>query len=294
MTYDLTTAKNILNRTTPKSGNMVASDGQVYNIVDLIKGGMPVIPSKATISQTKGSGLTLSVDKDDWEAKITTAGSYVFKAEFIEDYLVVKVGEEPEEGEPDERPEVVFHYVEGGGEYPETYECWEDADGTKAYTTLRTPSANDVVYSEPDVQYGNVKEYVAPVAYWTFNGEKVDLSDYGITVTGTVETNDEITVVYAKAYSSYVVPTTNTTKGGYSIPDLTADQVTQIYNCIVSGHQPFIKDANEVYYSVSQVDSINDEIQVQILYFDTLIITYTLDNDTVTITAKKLTTTDVT
>lgn len=134
VTYDLTTAKNILNRTTPKSGNMVASDGKVYNIVDLVKEKMPIEP----------------------------------------------------------------------------------------------------------------------------------------------------------------IETTNTTVGGYSVPELTDEQIVTIHNEFVKGKSVIIQDANDVYYQILQSDVINDEIQVQILYFDTLIVTYTLDNDTVTITAKKLTTTDVT
>lgn len=90
------------------------------------------------------------------------------------------------------------------------------------------------------------------------------------------------------------IVTTNTTKGGYSIPDLTPEQIVDIYNRVVKGRHVVIQDSKDVYYTVSQVDSINDTLQVQISYFDTMIITYLLEGDHITIEALKLSTSKVT
>lgn len=86
----------------------------------------------------------------------------------------------------------------------------------------------------------------------------------------------------------------NTTKGGYSIPNPTAEQIVDIYNRVIHGKSAVIQDSHDAYYVVTQVDSLNSTIQVQIHYFDTLIITYSLEDDNISIDAVKLTTTPVT
>lgn len=80
-------------------------------------------------------------------------------------------------------------------------------------------------------------------------------------------------VIYAEA---------NTTVNGYSVPELTGDQITEAYNSVIVGRPVTIVDADEHYYlTVDQVDSINDEITLVALYFDVMILTYH-DDETIT------------
>lgn len=69
VTYDEDTAADILNRTTPMSGNMVASDGKVYNVIDILQN-LSILPTYPTTEGTysftctvTNSGATLS-----WES----------------------------------------------------------------------------------------------------------------------------------------------------------------------------------------------------------------------------------
>lgn len=79
------------------------------------------------------------------------------------------------------------------------------------------------------------------------------------------------------------------TERGYLIPNLTSQQVIDAYNSVVSGVSTQITNADgSIYYTVNQVDSINDEINIQILYFSHMIVTYSEENGVVTITSKAL------
>lgn len=80
------------------------------------------------------------------------------------------------------------------------------------------------------------------------------------------------------------------TERGYLIPNLTSQQVIDAYNGVVSGASTLITNADgSIYYTVNQVDSINDEINIQILYFSHMIVTYSEENGIVTIASKVLT-----
>lgn len=76
---------------------------------------------------------------------------------------------------------------------------------------------------------------------------------------------------------------------GYSVPNLTAEQITEAYNAIVRGRGCIIVDHNDVgHFFVNQADSLNDDITVEILYYSYMLVSYTLSGDTVTVTGVKL------
>ena len=81
----------------------------------------------------------------------------------------------------------------------------------------------------------------------------------------------------------------NTTAGGYQVPALTAEQVQQAYNAVVSGRGCIIIDHDETMHAyVNQADQLNDELSIGILFYSSLILTYTLSGDAVTITYVEL------
>lgn len=82
--------------------------------------------------------------------------------------------------------------------------------------------------------------------------------------------------------------TGTTTVEGYSVPNPTDEEVTAIYNAVVAGNSVQIVDVNDVYYQVLQADSVDGAINVELLYFGELSLLYTLENDTVTVTGKKI------
>lgn len=81
----------------------------------------------------------------------------------------------------------------------------------------------------------------------------------------------------------------NTTVGGYSVPSLTVEQVQQAYNAVVTGRGCIIIDKDELMHAyVNQADQLNDELSIAILYYSSLILTYTISNDSVVITSVEL------
>lgn len=77
----------------------------------------------------------------------------------------------------------------------------------------------------------------------------------------------------------------NTTVGGYQVPALSADQVTQAYNAVVTGRGCIIVDYDETMHAyVNQADALNDELSIGILFYSSMLLTYTLSGDSVTIT----------
>ena len=78
-----------------------------------------------------------------------------------------------------------------------------------------------------------------------------------------------------------------TTYEGFRIPDPTAEELTAIYNAVVAGNNVQIVDPYDVYYQVIQADSTSSSISIEIPYFSTMFITYTLENDTVSIETHK-------
>lgn len=81
----------------------------------------------------------------------------------------------------------------------------------------------------------------------------------------------------------------NTTIGGYQVPMLTAEQVTQAYNAVVSGRGCIIVDHDETMHAyVNQADRLNDELSIGILFYSYMLLTYTLSGDAVVITHTEL------
>lgn len=77
----------------------------------------------------------------------------------------------------------------------------------------------------------------------------------------------------------------DTTVGGYQVPELTAEQVQEAYNAVVSGRGCIIVDHDEKMHAyVNQADALNDELSIGILFYSSMLLTYTLSGETVTIT----------
>lgn len=77
----------------------------------------------------------------------------------------------------------------------------------------------------------------------------------------------------------------NTTAGSYQVPALTVEQVQQAYNAVVSGRGCIIVDHDETMHAyVNQADQLNDELSIGILFYSSLLLTYTISNDAVVIT----------
>lgn len=79
-----------------------------------------------------------------------------------------------------------------------------------------------------------------------------------------------------------------TTVGGYSVPNPTAEEMTAIYNAVVAGNNVQIVDSNNVYYQVVLADSMDGAINIEILYFSEMALIYSLEHDVVTIESKKI------
>lgn len=81
----------------------------------------------------------------------------------------------------------------------------------------------------------------------------------------------------------------NTAVGGFQVPSLTAEQVERAYNAVVSGRGCIIVDHDETMHAyVNQADQLNDELSIGILFYSSLVLTYTLADDAVTITYVEL------
>lgn len=77
----------------------------------------------------------------------------------------------------------------------------------------------------------------------------------------------------------------NTTVGGYQVPELTAVQVTQAYNAVVTGRGCIIIDHDETMHAyVNQADALNNELSIGILFYSYMLLTYTVSGDSVVIT----------
>lgn len=81
----------------------------------------------------------------------------------------------------------------------------------------------------------------------------------------------------------------NTTAGTYQVPALTVEQVEQAYNAVVTGRGCIIVDHDETMHAyVNQADQLNDELSIGILFYSSLILTYTISGDAVVITYVEL------
>lgn len=148
----------------------------------------------------------VTVDKDTFVAKVADAGTYTFESVLVPGVLTALIGEAPEEGEPDTRVEKSYHYLPGGGDYPDVFEAWVNVEDETdiVYTPIRNPHAGDAVYSEPDVEAGEVKEYIEDEIKWFLDSEEVSLEEYGIEFDGTAADGDEIEISYTKATGSAI------------------------------------------------------------------------------------------
>lgn len=92
-----------------------------------------------------------------------------------------------------------------------------------------------------------------------------------------------------QASALIVQSSNNTTAGGYQVPALTVEQVTQSYNAVVSGRGCIIVDHDETMHAyVNQADKLNDELSIGILFYSSLLLTYTISGNTVVITHVEL------
>lgn len=81
----------------------------------------------------------------------------------------------------------------------------------------------------------------------------------------------------------------NTTAGGYQVPSLTVEQVTEAYNAVVGGRGCIIVDVDEQMHAyVNQADNLNNELSIGILFYSSLILTYTISSNAVVITYVEL------
>lgn len=77
----------------------------------------------------------------------------------------------------------------------------------------------------------------------------------------------------------------NTTVGGYQVPELTVEQVTQAYNAVVTGRGCIIIDHDETMHAyVNQADALNGELSIGILFYSYMLLTYTIADGAVVIT----------
>lgn len=82
----------------------------------------------------------------------------------------------------------------------------------------------------------------------------------------------------------------NITVNGKSVPQLSSDQLTLAYNAVVAGRSCTITDMSETeHFKVVSVKVVNDKFYVRVIYEDSMILTYELDeNDSVNVTYKTL------
>lgn len=77
----------------------------------------------------------------------------------------------------------------------------------------------------------------------------------------------------------------NTTVGSYQVPELTVEQVQQAYNAVVTGRGCIIIDHDETMHAyVNQADALNGELSIGILFYSSMLLTYTITGDAVVIT----------
>lgn len=71
---------------------------------------------------------------------------------------------------------------------------------------------------------------------------------------------------------------------GYSVPALTAEQVTAAYNAVVAGRGCIVVDKDDIgHFFVNQADSLNGDITIEILFYSYMLVAYTLSGDTVSV-----------
>lgn len=96
-----------------------------------------------------------------------------------------------------------------------------------------------------------------------------------------------LTILVNNSKAEIIHADTDTSVNNYLVPDLTVDQVIKAYNDVVAGRGVIITNSTDMMHCyVNQADVINDEVSIMILYYDTMLLTYTVSGDTVDITYK--------
>lgn len=120
------------------------------------------------------------------------------------------------------------------------------------------------------------------------NTMTADLSANGNTVTDLAEPvndSDAATKQYVDDNSGgvVIVADENQIVNGYQVPKMTSNDVTRAYNAVVAATPCTVTDATEnQHFAVNQADTVSDEICVSVLYYDKMLLTYTLSGATVT------------
>lgn len=77
----------------------------------------------------------------------------------------------------------------------------------------------------------------------------------------------------------------NATVNGYVVPKLTVDQVINAYNTFVGGGLCIVTSADDnSHFAVNQADVISGEITIEFLYYNYMLLSYTVIGDDVEIT----------
>lgn len=80
----------------------------------------------------------------------------------------------------------------------------------------------------------------------------------------------------------------NTELNGFLVPKMSVNDVTKAFNAFVSGRPVTITDADDVFHiAVVQADNIEGEISITILFWNIMLVTYTLFNGEVQMTFHK-------
>lgn len=99
------------------------------------------------------------------------------------------------------------------------------------------------------------------------------------------DTNTFYNITDEQDSSGLVIETESTTTvQGYAVPVLTAEQVQTIYDAVSSGQSVTITDPTGNYhFNVDQADNMSGVISVDYKFFNTMFVTYTLENNVVTV-----------
>lgn len=132
-----------------------------------------------------------------------------------------------------------------------------------------------VVKLKSDEQLAQLKEQGSIVI-----GGKTILYSPNDTIYVTPETDKE------NIDAGLVIQADNTiTVQGYAVPNLTAEQVTSIYNAVAGGKTAVVTDPTGNYhFTIDQADNMAGIISCEYKFFNTMYVTYELDNETVTVT----------
>lgn len=159
----------------------------------------------------------------------------------------------------------------------------ENTDGEIQAVALKgksiTVTDDDIVYGDYDgsVDFESQADYESFVQNGsiTKNGKTIYYSETG-----------RYTTPENGGSGGLVIQTTETVQvEGYQVPKLTPEQVTAIYNALASGSTAVVTDPSGNYhFNVDQADNMAGIISCEFKFFNTMYVTYELDNDTVTVT----------